>query len=327
MKKRSFAQNGQAVPEIGLGAWQLGGDWGDIDEATSFNILNAAVESGLTFFDTADVYGAGRSETLIGKFIRDCSENIFIATKLGRFPNPGLPDNISEQNFRRFTEASLKRLGVEALDLTQLHCIPTEFMKQGEVFDWLRKLKQEGKIKRFGASVESMDEAKICMKQEGLASLQIIFNIFRQKPIDTVFAEARHKGISLIIRLPLASGLLGGRYTNETTFAKNDHRNFNRDGRMFNVGETFAGMKFEHGLAAVEAVRPLVPEGMTMPQMALRWILDHDAVTTIIPGARRPEQTKTNAAASVLPPLSEELHQQLKVIYQEKAKPYIRGPY
>lgn len=327
MKTRPFGPNKIPISEIGLGAWQLGADWGDVEESTALAILKSAVDSGVTFFDTADVYGAGRSETIIGKFLKDCPEEIFVATKLGRFPQPGLPENITEANFKTFVEASIKRLGVEALDVTQLHCIPTHFMEQGDVFEWLRALKQEGKIKQFGASVESMDEALLCMKQEGLASLQIIFNIFRQKPIDTIFESAKEKNIALIIRLPLASGLLGGKYTKETTFAENDHRNYNRDGQMFNVGETFAGLKFDQGLEAVEALRPLVPNEMNMAQMALRWILDHDAVTTIIPGARTPEQAKSNASASGLPPLSNEVHQQLKQIYEEKVKPNIRGPY
>lgn len=327
MKSRTFGPNKIPVSEIGLGAWQLGADWGDVEESTALAILKSAVDSGVTFFDTADVYGAGRSETIIGKFLKDCSQDIFVATKLGRFPEPGLPDNISETNFKTFVEASIKRLGVEALDVTQLHCIPTHFMEQGDVFEWLRALQKEGKIKHFGASVESMDEALLCMKQEGLASLQIIFNIFRQKPIDTIFETAKEKNIALIIRLPLASGLLGGKYTKETTFAENDHRNYNRDGQMFNVGETFAGLKFDQGLEAVEAMRPLVPNDMNMAQMALRWILDHDAVTTIIPGARSPEQAKTNAIASDLTPLSNEVHQKLKQIYEKKVKPNIRGPY
>lgn len=327
MKTRLFGSNKNPVSEIGLGAWQLGADWGDVEESTALAILKSAVDSGVTFFDTADVYGAGRSESIIGKFLKDCPEDIFVATKLGRFPEPGLPDNISETNFKTFIEASINRLGVEALDLTQLHCIPTHFMEQGDVFEWLRKLQQEGKIKHFGASVESMDEAILCMKQEGLTSLQIIFNIFRQKPIDTIFNTAKEKNIALIIRLPLASGLLGGKYSKETTFAENDHRNYNRDGQMFNVGETFAGLKFDQGLEAVEALRPLVPNDMNMAQMALRWILDHDAVTTIIPGARSPEQAKANASASDFNPLPDEVHQQLKQIYEEKVKPNIRGPY
>ena len=240
MNVRKFGSAGPTVSEIGLGCWQLGGDWGDVDEYTAQKVIEAAVESGITFYDTADVYGKGRSEELLHKYLKPLAPKAFIATKLGRFPEPGNSKNYTFENFRRFTENSLKRLNVDSLDLTQLHCIPTELMESGEVFEWLRTLQQEGKIKRFGASVESIAEAHTCLKQEGLASLQIIFNIFRQKPIAALFDQAKAKRVSLIIRLPLASGLLGGRLHPGTSFPKNDHRLFNSDGQCFNVGETFA---------------------------------------------------------------------------------------
>ncbi len=328
MKHRTFGNTGVQTSEIGLGAWQLGGaDWGDVSEADALRTLETAADNGITFFDTADVYGAGRSETLIGGFLKSRSDRIFIASKLGRFPDPGGSQNFSFEWFRKHTEASLQRLGVEALDLTQLHCLPFDELKKGDMFEWLRTLKQEGKIKQFGASVESMEEALFCLEQEGLASLQIIFNIFRQKPIDVLFDKAKQKGIALIIRLPLASGLLAGKLTKNSTFAENDHRNFNRDGQLFNVGETFAGLPFEKGVELADELKTMVPEGMTLVQMALRWILDFDAVSVVIPGARNPQQVLGNISASELPPLSPELHAQLKPFYEEKVKDHIRGPY
>jgi aryl-alcohol dehydrogenase-like predicted oxidoreductase len=328
MNQRPFGAAGETVSEVGLGCWQIGGaDWGAVSDEEALNTLRAAVESGITFFDTADVYGLGRSEELIGRFLKEASAKPFVATKLGRFPEPGWPDNFSAEAVRAHTEASLRRLGVEALDLTQLHCIPTETLRQGEVFDTLRALKQEGKIRRFGASVESMEEALICLEQEGLASLQIIFNIFRQKPIDTLFGPAKEKGVALIARLPVASGLLSGRYTKTTTFPETDHRNYNRDGQAFNVGETFAGLPFEMGVAFADEVRMRCPDGMSMTEMALRWCLDFDAISVVIPGARNAEQARQNAAVSSLPPLPADTHAELREFYESHVADNIRGPY
>jgi len=247
MNKRSFGKTPTQVSEIGLGCWQLGGaDWGNLDDQRAFDILEAAADSGITFLDTADVYGNGRSETLIGKFLKRQSKKFFIATKLGRRSDL-YPDKYTEAGVRAATEASLRRLGVEALDLTQLHCVPPQVLQRGEIFDWLRALQREGKIINFGASVESMDEAKVCLAQEGLCSLQIIFNLFRQKPARAIFAEAQQKRVGIIVRLPLASGLLAGKMTKTQQFAATDHRTYNRDGAAFNVGETFAGLPFEKG--------------------------------------------------------------------------------
>jgi aryl-alcohol dehydrogenase-like predicted oxidoreductase len=328
MKHREFGTSGVKVSEIGLGTWQLGGaDWGNIDEQTALNTLQAAVDTGVTIFDTADVYGLGRSETFIGKFLKNHPDKIFVATKLGRFPEPGWPDNFSLESFRRHTEASLVRLGIEALDLQQIHCLPTDLMQRGEVFDWLRVLQQEGKIKNFGASVESVDEALLCLEQEGLCALQIIFNIFRQKPIAELFEKAEAKNVALLVRLPLASGLLSGKFTHSTKFADKDHRNYNRDGQHFNVGETFAGLPFEKAIELTEELKPLVPSGLTMADMALRWILDFSAVSTIIPGATSPAQATANSTASELAPLSAELHARLKTFYENDVAPYIRGAY
>ncbi len=329
MKYRPFGNTGVKVSEIGLGCWQLGGaDWGDVPDEKALDILRAAVDSGVNFFDTADVYGSGRSETLIGRFLKERRKpRVFVATKLGRFPDPGLPKNISLPSFRAHTESSLKRLGVEALDLTQLHCIPTEHLRRGEVFEWLRTLKKEGKIREWGVSVESMDEAKLCLKQEGLCALQIIFNIFRQKPITQLFGDARHKGVALIVRLPLASGLLSGRMSKQTHFPETDHRHYNRDGHAFNVGETFAGLPFEKGVELSEELKQFVPQGTTMARTALRWILDHEAVGTVIPGASSPEQARSNASVSDLPPLPDELHERLRAFYLDRVAANIRGPY
>ncbi len=316
------------VGEVGLGCWQLSGsDWGAVSDEDALAILRAAAESGVTFFDTADVYGGGRSEELIGRYLRQTTERPFVATKLGRGDGSGFPNGHTLAAFRANTEASLRRLGADALDLTQLHCVPTETLRRGEVFDWLRTLQAEGKIQRFGASVESMEEAQICLAQEGLASLQIIFNIFRQKPIDLLFDEAQERGVALIVRLPLASGLLTGKYTPETQFAPGDHRTYNRDGQAFNVGETFAGLPFQTGVELADALKPLVPPGQTLAQMAMRWILDFPAVTVVIPGAKDARQARQNAAISDLPPLDAERHRQLHEFYETQVAAHIRGPY
>ncbi|MBI9104439.1 MAG: aldo/keto reductase [Spirochaetales bacterium] len=328
MITRIFGNTGAEVSEVGLGTWQLSGsDWGDLDEAKGLSILQDAADRGVTFFDTADVYGEGRSEKLIGRFLKNNSAKVFVATKLGRFPQPGWPDNFRPEAIRKHTEASLSRLGIEALDLTQFHCIPREVMAHGEVFESLRALKKEGKIKNFGASVESMEEALICLEQEDLSSLQIIFNIFRQKPIETLFQKAMEKNVAIIARVPLASGLLTGKMSKETTFAEKDHRNYNRDGAAFNPGETFAGLPFNLGVEVADNLKKLLPEGMSMTQMALRWILDFEAVSVVIPGASKPSQVESNCSVSALPPLSEKLHQLLKKIYEEDIKDNIRGVY
>ena len=333
MRQRPFGRLRARVGEIGLGCWQLGGaDWGDVSDEQALDTLRAAADAGVTFFDTADVYGLGRSESLIGRFLAErkaahAKGHLFVATKLGRFPDPGWPVNFKPEAMRRHTEASLKRLGIDALDLTQLHCVPTDVLKRGEVFDTLRTLQKEGKIRHWGASVESMAEAIQCVRQEGLVSLQVIFNIFRQKPLTELFGEARHRGVALVVRLPLASGLLSGKMSRESTFAPTDHRTYNRDGQKFNVGETFAGLRFEKGVELADALRPLVPPGMTMAQMALRWCLDFEAVTTVIPGARSPDQARANAAASDMRGLSDELHERLRTFYLDRVAAHVRGPY
>jgi aryl-alcohol dehydrogenase-like predicted oxidoreductase len=328
MQYRTFGRDPVRVSEVGVGTWQFGGtEWGDLSEDAALAALRAAADAGITFLDTADIYGLGRSERLIGRFRRENpSYQPFIATKLGRNPDPGWPANFTWESFRKHTEASLLRLGVEALDLQQLHCVPMEYLERGDVFDWLRRLQREGKIKRWGASVESDAEARVCLKQDGLASLQIIFNIYRQKPITEIFGEAKHRRVAIIVRLPLASGLLSGRYTKATTFAPTDHRTFNRDGEKFNVGETFAGLPFERGVELTEELKSILPPGDMAP-WALRWCLDFDAVTVVIPGARSAAQARANAAASDLPPLPPETHRKLREFYERNVAGLIRGPY
>jgi aryl-alcohol dehydrogenase-like predicted oxidoreductase len=325
MNTRSFGKDQIQISEVGLGCWQFGGDWGDVSASTATDILQASVDNGVTFFDTADVYGAGCSEEIIGNFLKD-RDDIFVATKIGR---AGIfPDNYTEATIRDAVDACLKRLQMDALDLVQLHCIPTQVMADGEIFGWLSTLKKEGKIKRFGASVESMDEAQICIDgTDAMYSLQIIFNIFRQKPIKRLFDTAKEKQVGIIARVPLASGLLTGKMKADTIFPESDHRNYNKDGDMFNVGETFAGLPYAKGVDVSEKIAEHVPDGMSMAQMSLRWILDHDAVSVVIPGASRVEQAINNAAVSELPSLSDDVHETFRSIYTNDVKDHIRGPY
>lgn len=330
MQNRVFPATGQAVSEIGLGTWQLGGtEWGAVSDSEAQATLAAAVDRGVTFFDTADIYGAGRSETRIGRFLRDSGQRdrLFIATKLGRRPDPGWPENFTPAVIRRHTEESLRRLGIERLDLTQTHCLPGDVLKQGAIWETLRELQACGKIRAFGASVESVEEGYECLQVPGLGSLQIILNVFRQRPLEGLLEAAARRGVAIIARLPLASGLLSGQLRPETSFPADDHRHFNRDGQQFNVGETFAGLKLETGLELVEQLRGWVPPGVEMAAWALRWCLDWPQVTTLIPGARKPHQIQQNASASSLPPISPEHHDQLRLWYRQEVAPNIRGKY
>ena len=326
MNSRILGRNGFDVSEIGLGCWQFGGDFGPMSDETAYAIMNTSVENGVTFFDTADVYGNGKSESLIGKFIKISGASVKVGTKFGRGAD-AYPDKYSKQVMRQSIERSLKRLGVDSLDLVQLHCIPVSELRKGDVFEWVRELKQEGLIKNFGASVESIEEGEICLEQEGIQSLQVIFNIFRQRLIDSLLPKAKEHGAGIIVRLPLASGLLAGKFTKETKFAETDHRNYNRDGQAFNVGETFAGLPFEKGVKIASRLKSHTPEGMTMAQMALRWILDFDSVSTVIPGASSPSQARNNAVVSKLATLSKDLHRVLNNFYKNNVEEYIRGPY
>lgn len=327
MHKRPFGLEGKLVSEVGLGTWQIGGAWGNVEDKTAIDILRTATREGITFFDTADVYGDGRSEKFIGEFLKQHPEKIFVATKLGQSAAFNTPEKFTPEAIIQHIDNSLTRLQIQQLDLLQLHCIPLSVLQEGAVFDVLRDMKKQGKIASFGASVESIEEGLVCLEQEGVASLQVIFNIYRQKLITDLFGKAKEKGVAIIARVPLASGLLSGKMKKSTTFETTDHRNFNRDGAAFNVGETFAGLPFEIGVSLTEEIARLKPEGMTLAQMALRWILDYEAVSVVIPGASRPSQVIDNSKVSSLPPLSRELHKKLEEFYNEKVAKHIRGPY
>lgn len=324
-----FGKDGANISRVGLGCWQLGSDWGEVDADVARSILQASVDAGVNFFDTADVYGGGRSEEIIGSFLADAGlrDEVFVATKLGRFG--GLyPDNYTQETVAERVEESLRRLKADSLDLVQLHCIPTAVTARDEIWEWLEGLVAAGKIKRYGASVETIEEGLMCIrKAPGLTSLQVLFNIFRQRPATELFAQAQAAKVGIIARVPLASGLLSGKFSAETKFGSSDHRNYNRDGKAFNVGETFTGLPFEEGVSLAQQLKPLVPEGMTMAQMALRWILDHEAVSVVIPGATRVEQARGNAAAADVSTLGRELHEKLGVFYDERVDKAIRGPY
>jgi len=327
MKYRSF--KGTNIAEVGLGTWQLGSaDWGHLDSTQAFEILQAYVDAGGNFIDTADVYGMGVSERLIGEFLKSTDKEILIATKLGRrHDSPfGWPQNFTYDAIKRHVEDSLNNLGLDQLFLEQLHCVPTEELRKGEVFDHLRRLQGEGLIKHFGVSVETTEEALICLAHKDVASLQIIFNLFRQHLADEFFDQAQEQQVALIARVPLASGLLSGKFTAQTKFGENDHRNYNADGGAFNVGETFAGLPFKSGVAVAEEIKSLLPEGNLATQ-AIRWILDHPAIVTVIPGASKVSQVESNVAASSIPQLDKEVHQQLRRLYDAKIKPEIRGVY
>ncbi|HTH81473.1 MAG TPA: aldo/keto reductase [Mucilaginibacter sp.] len=327
MKYRNF--KGTPIAEVGLGTWQLGSaDWGNVNDEQAFGILKAYTDAGGNFIDTADVYGMGVSEQVIGKFLKTVSGEIYVATKLGRrgdAPN-GWPQNFTYDAMKRQTEDSLKHLEIPQLFLEQLHCIPTEEMRAGKVFDHLRKLQQEGLIKHFGASVETSEEALMCLEQEGLASLQIIFNLFRQHVAGEVFAKAKEKGVAIIVRVPLASGLLTGRFNEETHFAENDHRNYNANGEKFNAGETFSGIDFKEGVKLSAQIKNLLPDER-MAQWSIRWILDHPEITTVIPGASKVAQVYSNVAASALPQLTQQTHTALRELYDKDIYKKIRGQF
>ena len=312
---------GRTVGVVGLGAWQLGADWGDVSEADAHATLQAAVDSGVTFIDTADVYGDGRSEQIIGSFVKD-KPQLTVATKMGRRV-PQVPENYTLDNFRAWTDRSRANLGVETLDLVQLHCPPTPVFSTDAVYDALDTLVQEKRIRAYGVSVEKVEEALAAIARPGTASVQIILNAFRLKPLEQVLPAAAAAGVGIIARVPLASGLLSGRYDEHTTFAADDHRNFNRHGEAFDVGETFSGVDFRVGLEAVRRLRPLVPEGATMAQFALRWVLDQPGVTVVIPGARHPGQARANAAAADLAPLPPATLEAVTAVYDELIRPQV----
>ena len=328
MRHRQLGKTGYQVSEIGIGCWQFGGDFGPIEDATSAAILSAAQEGGVSFYDTADVYGAGRSERVIGAFANDASNQDkpkIIATKVGRMPAL-YPDNYARDDVRHHIKDSLSRLNVASLDLVQLHCIPPEILRDGRIFQVMEEMQSDGLIKAWGASVETIEEAQICLAQKGCASLQIIFNLFRQDAAWSLFEQAQQADVGVIVRLPLASGILTGKFAATHEFAESDHRNFNRDGAHFSVGETFSGIAQAQAVALLDHITPFVPEGWTLADFALRWILDHKAVTTVIAGCSKPSQITQNIKATALPEIAPETHQALRDIYLDKIRPHIRCP-
>ncbi|MBY5370586.1 aldo/keto reductase [Rhizobium leguminosarum] len=324
MKHHAFGRMPFTVTNVGFGAWQIGGSWGDISEADGRAALNAALDAGMTFIDTADVYGDGRSEKIIADVLKTRGgERPMVATKAGRRLNPHVAEGYTKANLEGFIDRSLTNLAVDSLDLVQLHCPPRDVLYQPEVFAGLDALQKAGKIKGYGVSVEKVEDGLKAIEYPGVVSIQIIYNIFRQRPDHLFFQEARRRNVAIIARVPLASGLLSGKITRDTHFASDDHRNFNRNGEAFDVGETFAGVPFEVGLQAVEEVRKLVPQGATMAAFALRWILMSDAVTVVIPGARNGEQAKANAAAADLAPLSADVMAATREIYERLIAPHV----
>ena len=323
MDNRTLGRTGRDVSEIGFGAWQIGADWGSVAEDEAMATLHAAADAGVTFFDTADVYGDGRSERLVGRLLRERpGEGITVATKMGRRADQTVA-NYSPANFRAWNDRSRENLGVDTLELVQLHCPPTDLYYHPEVFEDLEAMVAEGRIAAYGVSVERVEEALKAIAYPNVATVQIIFNAFRQRPADLFLGEAAKRGVGVIVRVPLASGLLSGKYTRDTAFGEDDHRSFNRHGELFDVGETFAGVPFGVGLDAVEELRPLVPEGATPAQLALRWIIMNDAVSTVIPGARSPEQARANAAAADLAPLEIETMATIGSIYARRIAPHV----
>ena len=315
MQERILGRTGAPVGVVGLGAWQLGADWGEVDEDQALATLAAAHEAGVTFIDTADVYGDGRSERLVGAFIKD-RPGITVATKMGRRV-PQEADRYNLDNFRAWNDRSRENLGVDTLDLVQLHCPPSEVYSTDEVFDGLDLMVQEGRMKAYGVSVETVAEALTAIARPGVATVQIIFNMLRLKPLDDVLPAAEKMGVGIIARVPLASGLLSGRYDEHTTFGADDHRTYNRHGEAFDQGETFSGVDYDTGLAAVRRLAPLKPEGLTMAQFALRWIVDHPAVSVVIPGARNGDQARANAAVGTADPLPAATHEAVREVYDD----------
>ncbi|RWX13374.1 aldo/keto reductase [Rhizobium hidalgonense] len=324
MKHHAFGRMPFTVTNVGFGAWQIGGSWGDISEADGGAALKAALDAGMTFIDTADVYGDGRSEKIIADVLKTRGgQRPMVATKAGRRLNPHVAEGYSKANLEGFIDRSLENLAVDSLDLVQLHCPPREVLYQPEVFESLDALQKAGKIKGYGVSVEKVEDGLKAIEYPGVVSIQIIYNIFRQRPDHLFFQEARRRNVAIIARVPLASGLLSGKITRETHFASDDHRHFNRNGEAFDVGETFAGVPFEVGLQAVEEVRKLVPAGATMAAFALRWILMAEAVTVVIPGARNGEQARANADAADLAPLSADVMAATREIYERLIAPHV----
>ena len=324
MHTRPFGRLPVSVSDIGFGAWQIGSAWGDVSDSDAKAALNAALDAGMTFIDTADVYGDGRSEKLIAEVLKARGgKRPFVATKAGRRLDPHTAEGYSRKNLEGFIDRSLKNLGVESLDLVQLHCPPADALYRPELFAAMDDIQSTGKTRSYGVSVEKVEEALKAIEFPRVVSIQIIYNLFRQRPAELFFREAKRRNVAVIVRVPLASGLLSGKITRQTTFAADDHRNFNRHGEAFDVGETFAGVPLEAGFAAVEELSKLVPSGATMAQFALRWILMNDAVSVVIPGARNAEQARANAAASEVPALAGETMAAARAVYDRLIAPHV----
>jgi aryl-alcohol dehydrogenase-like predicted oxidoreductase len=323
MNYRALGRTGWKVSEISFGAWAIGGAWGQVTDEESLGALNQAIDSGINFLDTADVYGNGRSHRLIGKLKKARKEDIIVATKVGRRLPKQTVEGYSRANLTSWVEYNLLDLNVEVLDLVQLHCPPTDAYYHPEIFGVLDDLVQAGKIRFYGVSVERVEEALKAMEYPNLQSVQIIFNCFRQRPAELFFAQAKLKQVGILARVPLASGLLTGKFRSDTKFDAEDHRNFNRQGQRFDVGETFSGVDYEVALTAVEEIRALVPADVSMSQFALRWILMFDAISCAIPGGKRPSQVADNARASDLPPLTPEVMASIRNIYDAKIRPLV----
>jgi aryl-alcohol dehydrogenase-like predicted oxidoreductase len=323
MKYRTLGRTGWKVSEISFGAWAIGGTWGKVDDQESLAALHAALDGGVNFFDTADVYGDGHSEQLLAKLKKERKEIFYIATKAGRQLNPHIAEGYNRKNLTAFVERSLKNLDTDAIDLLQLHCPPPAVFYQPEVFGVLDDLVKTGKLRYYGVSVEKVEEALKAIEFPGVQTVQIIFNIFRQRPAELLFPEVQKRKVGILARVPLASGMLSGKITRESKFAKDDHRNFNRHGEAFDRGETFSGVDFETALRVVEELKAFVPAGATMAQLALRWILESPAVTCAIPGAKRPGQVAENIAASDLPPLSADAIKKIRAIYDAQIRPLV----
>jgi aryl-alcohol dehydrogenase-like predicted oxidoreductase len=323
MKYRPLGRTGFEISEVSFGAWAIGGTWGHVDDTESMGALHRALDLGVNFFDTADVYGDGKSERLLGRLRRERKEPFFVATKAGRRVEEHTADGYTKPKLAAFVERSAKNLGVEALDLLQLHCPPTDVYYRPDVFGALDELVKEGKLRFYGVSVERVEEALKAIEYPGVQSVQLIFNLFRQRPADLFFERAKLSRVGILARLPLSSGMLTGKMTRATEFEKDDHRLFNRHGEGWDRGETFSGVDYELGLSVVDKLRPLVPKGQTLGELALRWILDFDAVTAVIPGAKRAEQVEQNVRPSELAPLERALHEKLRQIYEADVRPHV----
>lgn len=323
MQYRTLGRTGWQVSTVSFGAWAIGGTWGPVQDADSLAALHRALDLGVNFFDTADVYGDGRSERLLARLRRERRETFYIATKAGRRLNPHTASGYNRQNLSAFVERSLKNLETEAIDLLQLHCPPTEVFYTPEVFEVLDDLVRAGKLRHYGVSVEKVEEALKAIEYPGVQSVQIIFNLFRQRPMELFFPQAARRQVGILARLPLSSGMLAGKMTRQTSFTADDHRTFNRHGESFDRGETFSGVDYNVGLEAVDAIRPRVPSGVSMAQFALRWIQMFPAVTCSIPGAKRPAQVEENAAAADLPALDADTMQALQSLYDQTIRPLV----